>query len=64
VKPFHFNNCWLENRNFKGVVEESWRCFAGKGWMGFLLKEKLKYLKGRLKDWNKEEYGCVEERMI
>jgi hypothetical protein len=46
----------LENRNFKGVVEESWRCFEGRGWMGFLLKEKLKYLKGRLKDWNKEEY--------
>ena len=33
------------------------------GWMSFVLKEKLKGLKGRLKVWNKEEYGGMEERV-
>jgi len=31
--------------------------------MSFVLKEKLKGLKGRLKVWNKKEYGGMEERV-
>ena len=30
------------------------------GWMGFILKEKLKVLKNRLCGWHKEEYGGLE----
>lgn len=56
-KPFRFNNFWLENRGFKLLVEETWRNHNLGGWMGFILKEKLKNLKLRLKEWNKEEYG-------
>jgi hypothetical protein len=33
VKPFHFNNCWLENRNFKGVVERGDVLREGDGWV-------------------------------
>jgi len=32
--------------------------------MGFILKEKLKILKLRLKDWNREEYGGMEDRIV
>jgi hypothetical protein len=50
----------LENRGFKGVVEEAWRGFRCNGWMSFVLKEKLKMLKFRLKEWHIVEYGDME----
>jgi len=62
-KPFRFNNYWLENRRFKPLVEEVWRNQNLGGWMRFILKEKLKNLKIRLKAWNKEEYGGMEDRV-
>ena len=45
-KPFRFNNHWLENGSFRGVVEGCWREQRVEGWMGYVLKEKLKGLKG------------------
>ncbi|MCI23116.1 transposon TX1 putative protein, partial [Trifolium medium] len=63
-KPFRFNNNWLEHKNFKTVVEECWRDLEVSGWMDFVLKEKLRGLKFRLKEWNKVEYGSLESRLI
>jgi len=40
-RPFRFNNFWLENNKFKGVVEGIWRSCNSSGWMSFVLKEKL-----------------------
>jgi len=31
--------------------------------MSYVLKEKMKGLKAKLKVWNKEEYGGMEERV-
>jgi len=62
--PFRFNNFWLQNRDFKGVVEEAWRNQNVSGWMSFVLKEKLKCLKVTLKEWSKGEYGGMEERLV
>lgn len=62
-KPFQFNNYWLENRAFKGCVEDWWRNANVNGWMGFVLKEKLKRLKYHLKEWHKEEYGGLEAKI-
>ena len=62
-KPFRFNNFWLENKDFKGVVDDAWRSQNVSGWMGFVLKEKLKGLKATLKEWNKVEYGGMEARV-
>lgn len=61
--PFRFNNFWLQNRDFKGVVEEAWRNQNVTGWMSFVLKEKLKGLKSIVKEWNKAEYGGMDERV-
>jgi len=63
AKLFRFNNFWLENGNFKGVVEESWRNLNVERWMNFVLKEKLKGLKAKIKGWNRKEYGGMEERV-
>jgi hypothetical protein len=62
-KPFRFNNFWLQNSKFKGVVEEAWRSQNVRGWMGVVLKEKMKGLKATIKEWNKVEYGGMEERV-
>jgi len=62
-RSFRFNNYWLENRKVKDVVEGSWNSNNMRGWMGFVLKEKLKALKVKLTEWNKEEYGKVDMRI-
>jgi hypothetical protein len=46
-KPFRFNNYWLAHKNFLEVVEEAWREIEVGGWMGFVLKEKLRGLKSK-----------------
>ena len=61
--PFRFNNFRLNHSEFKGVVKEAWRNQNIPGWMSFVLKEKLKGLKIKIKEWNKVEYGGMEERV-
>ncbi|KAK2442416.1 hypothetical protein QL285_013611 [Trifolium repens] len=63
-KPFRFNNYWLKNKNFKELVVNSWTNHNVSGWMGFVLKEKLKGLKGVIKRWSKEVYGKPEDTKL
>ena len=56
-KPFRILNCWLTDKSFKDVVNHCWNSVQVVGWGAYVLKEKIKRLKGRLKIWNKEEYG-------
>ncbi|WJX46636.1 hypothetical protein P8452_33416 [Trifolium repens] len=44
-KPFRFNNFWLQNSSFKELVSNAWGAQVIEGWMGFVLKERLKRLK-------------------
>ncbi|KAK2423798.1 hypothetical protein QL285_034226 [Trifolium repens] len=62
-KPFRFNNYWLEHKKFKEVVEACWENTKVEGWMGFVLKEKLKTLKFTIREWHKKEYGGMEARI-
>ena len=41
-----------------------WATQMVNGWMSYVLKEKLKGFKSRLKVWNKDEYGGLENRML
>jgi hypothetical protein len=59
-KPFRFNNHWLLNKDFHGVVEEFWRNCHLTGWIACILKEKLKGLKTHLRGWNKATYGQLD----
>ncbi|WJX57524.1 hypothetical protein P8452_43075 [Trifolium repens] len=45
------------------MVEEFWRSLNVEGWMGYVLKEKLKLLKAIIKEWNKVEYGKMEDNI-
>jgi len=63
-KPFRFNNYWISNRKFKKVVEEDWRADGETGWMGVVLKNKLRRLKDSISLWSKVEYGGVEDKIV
>jgi hypothetical protein len=62
-EAFPFQNHWLLHSDFKALVEGWWRSQSLSGWMGFILKEKLKGLKGVIKSWNKNVYGAVDNRI-
>jgi len=45
---------------FKLYVKEKWGSYIGQGNGISSLKDKLKYLKADLKDWNKNVFGCMQ----
>jgi hypothetical protein len=62
-KPFRFNNFWLENRNFKKLVEEVWRGHGTTGWMRVVLKNKLRALKEEIRVCRKKEYNDLDTKV-
>ncbi|KAF1863277.1 hypothetical protein Lal_00031362 [Lupinus albus] len=61
--PFHFNNCWLKHHNFAGLVSNSWCEDTWSGRKAFIVKEKLKALKGKIKLLNKDSFGCLDSKL-
>lgn len=62
-KPFKFINGWLKHKDSKAFIEEKWKEHEVEGWMAQIVKEKLKYVKEKLKVWNKEVYGIMDLNM-
>jgi hypothetical protein len=62
LRPFRFNNFCLQNSEFRNIVIQAWRAQNFEGWMAFILKEKLKILKGVIKDWSLSTFGAMEDR--
>ncbi|KAL5161297.1 hypothetical protein HKD37_07G018608 [Glycine soja] len=60
-KPFRLLDCWLKDKSFGKVVKDSWTQTQQTGWSGYVLKEKIKCLKERIKLWNKEQNGDLQE---
>jgi hypothetical protein len=58
-KPFRFKNCWLQSNDFKEVVRLALDDCLAEGWMSFVLKEKLKSIKGAIRAWSVEKFGEV-----
>ena len=61
-KPFKFEAFWLRNPQFLPKLEEWWiqSTQKGKGKM-HTFQLKLKELKGKIKKWNKDEFGNIME---
>ncbi|RVW44884.1 hypothetical protein CK203_109634 [Vitis vinifera] len=57
--PFRFENMWLKEEGFKELLKGWWQGFNFSGSYSFVLSEKLKALKVKLKNWNKEVFGKV-----
>lgn len=62
-KPFRVLNCWLDHKDFEKFLSEKWADLEVDGSRCFILKEKLKRLKGELKSWNKETFGKIEDNI-
>ena len=59
--PFRVDNMWLKEEGFKELIKGWWQSFEFRGTSSFVLMEKIKALKCKLKAWNKEVFGNVEE---
>ncbi|KAL8479526.1 hypothetical protein ACS0TY_026428 [Phlomoides rotata] len=51
--PFKVVNWWIDQKDFRSIVENSWMNSKIEGWGGFVFKEKLKILKADIKLWKK-----------
>ncbi|KAH1213739.1 putative ribonuclease H protein [Glycine max] len=62
-KPFKVFDAWLKNKEYQKVVRDCWAANQLFGWGGFVLKNKLKILKARLKLWSKENAADMCNKM-
>lgn len=56
-KPFRVLNCWLGDPRFKEVVEKTWKDTNIQAWGTYVIKEKLKVMRSKIRVWNKEIFG-------
>ncbi|RVW52771.1 hypothetical protein CK203_076652 [Vitis vinifera] len=59
---FRFENMWLKVEGFKDLLKSWWEGDSFSGSSSFILVEKLKVLKSKLKEWNRDIFGRVEYR--
>ncbi|XP_058776524.1 uncharacterized protein LOC131650829 [Vicia villosa] len=62
-KPFKFNNEWFSFDSFIPFVEKEWKSLKVEGRGDFVLKEKLRLLKDKLRIWNKDVFGRIDLEM-
>ncbi|KAF1877030.1 hypothetical protein Lal_00033583 [Lupinus albus] len=53
----------MSDHRFEKFVEEEWKKLEVSGRGSFVLKEKIKLLKGALKVWNKDHFGILDRRV-
>lgn len=58
-KPFKIFNRWLDNKDLVPLIKYFWENTIVKGKASFVLKEKLRLLRGVLRKWNKEVFGAI-----
>ncbi len=64
ARPFRFENMWLKAVGFVEKVKGWWESYQVQGTLSYIFAYKLKALKRDLKNWNVEEFGNVENRLI
>jgi len=62
--PFRFENMWLAADGFSDIIEEWWREARVYGYASYVIANKLKYVKGKLKIWNKEVFGDIRTKKL
>jgi len=62
--------CWADFPGYEQFVRDKWGSFTIEGWGAYVLKEKLKLIKGSLREWHQRhsqnltgKYNMVKERM-
>lgn len=62
-KPFRFELYWLNNADLLPNMKLWWDSVEVSGTPGYVLKEKLKNLKAKVRVWAKENYRRYEHRL-
>ncbi|RVW54301.1 Transposon TX1 uncharacterized 149 kDa protein [Vitis vinifera] len=60
--PFRFENMWLKVEGVKELMKSWWEGVSFNGSASFILAEKIKVLKVKLKEWNRDSFGRIELR--
>ncbi|KAL6343127.1 hypothetical protein AAG906_019670 [Vitis piasezkii] len=60
--PFRFENMWLKVEGVKELMKSWWEGVSFNGSASFILAEKIKVLKAKLKEWNRDSFGRIELR--
>ena len=60
--PFRFENMLLKVEGVKDLLKYWWEEGSFNGSPSFILAEKLKFMKVKLKEWNRNTFGRVEYR--
>ena len=60
--PFRFENMWLKVEGVKDLLKHWWEGGSFSGSPSFILVEKLKFMKAKLKEWNRNTFGRVGYR--
>ena len=60
--PFRFENMWLKVEGFKDLFKAWWEGDNFNGSASFIMAEKLKVVKSKLKEWNRDVFGTVDYR--
>jgi hypothetical protein len=55
--------CWRDVPGYSKFVKEKWESLRVDGWGGFVLKEKLKLMKGALKEWHSTHSQNLSSRI-
>lgn len=63
-KLFRMLNCWREISGYAEFVKTEWDSLDVDGWSAFVLKEKFKFLKQKLKEWNKTHCGNLNDQIV
>ncbi|XVF23164.1 hypothetical protein REPUB_Repub13aG0013700 [Reevesia pubescens] len=63
-KPFKFFNCWPHHKDFHIMVKENWSEWNNLGIDSAAMNLKLRKLKLILKDWNKNVFGSIDQKLI
>ncbi|RVW93801.1 hypothetical protein CK203_028184 [Vitis vinifera] len=58
--PFRFENMWLKVDGFKDLLRDWWQGTVVRGKASFRLASKLKVMKQKIKEWNREVFGRLE----
>ncbi|KAL5161528.1 putative ribonuclease H protein [Glycine soja] len=51
-KPFKIMDWWLKDKSFQNMVVYNWSNYHPIGWGGFVLKQKLKFIKNHIRQWS------------
>lgn len=62
-KPFKFFDMWVQHKDFIEVVKVGWNIHVS-GSPLFRVTQKLKSIKNKLKIWNRDVFGWVDEKKV